>query len=430
MEILIIGVFIIGYVLIALEHRLHIDKAATATLIGTISWFILFGVPLVTQGSIPHHIQHSLLHHVSEAASILFFLLGAMTIVEVIDSYDGFQYILRLLRVHQVGVFLGISTTITFFLSAVIDNLTATLLMVSLLQKVISPEQRSSRLLGASLVVLAANSGGAWSPLGDITTTMLWIKGCITEKVIIQRTFIPSLLSVVLPYLIIFSKLRSASIEIKSYNGENFIVPRQVSLVVLIFGIGGILAVPLMKIFLHVPPFLAMLLSLGGVWLLTEVFYRRLRRKLEEPNRLRVAAALERIDTPSLLFFLGILLAIGALGEIGALRGLAQLLDRWIGNLDAVVFLLGILSAVVDNVPLVAAAIEMYPLSEFPVDHRLWEFLAYAAGVGGNLLIIGSAAGVIAMGMENIEFFWYLRRVSWIAFIGYSVGALAYILLV
>ncbi|MCX7607520.1 MAG: SLC13 family permease, partial [Bacteroidia bacterium] len=210
---------------------------------------------------------------------------------------------------------------------------------------------------------------------------------------------------------------------------EEEVIPRRASLIVFIVGVGGIIAVPLMKLLFHVPPFLAMLLSMSLVWLTTELFYRRLRRKVDEPTRLRVASALEKVDTPSLLFFLGILLAVGALGEIGALQWAAQALDQTIGNLDAVVFLLGMLSAVVDNVPLVAAAIEMYPLSLYPTDHRLWEFLAYAAGVGGNLLIIGSAAGVIAMGMEKIEFFWYFKRVSWIAFLGYLSGAICYVFL-
>lgn len=429
MEALIVALFIIGYTFIALEHRLHIDKAATAILIGTLSWFLLFGVPLAVHGQVPSSTEEGLTHHLGEAASILFFLLGAMTIVEVVDSYNGFQYVLRLLRVRSLWGFLGILVTATFFLSAVIDNLTATLLMVSLLQKIVPAEQRNARLLGASLVVLAANSGGAWSPLGDVTTTMLWIKGCITELNIIKRVFLPSVLSVGIPFLVLGRMLKGAALQIEASLEEDAEVPRRVSLIVFFVGVGGIIAVPLLKILLHVPPFLAMLLSMSIVWLVTEIFYRRLRRKVDEAGKLRVASALEKIDTPSLLFFLGILLAVGALGEIGVLRWAAQALDATIGNLDIVVFLLGILSAVIDNVPMVAAAMEMYPLSQFPTDHRLWEFMAYAAGVGGNLLIIGSAAGVIAMGMERIEFFWYLRRVSWIAFVGYVSGALAYVLL-
>lgn len=430
MEALLIGLFIIGYTFIALEHRLHIDKAATAILLGTASWFLLFGIPLLTQGSIPHDIEEGLLHHLAEAASILFFLLGAMTIVEVIDSYDGFQFVLRLLKVRSLWGFLVILVALSFFLSAVIDNLTATLLMVSLLQKAIPSEQRNVRLLGSSLVVLAANSGGAWSPLGDVTTTMLWIKGCITEANIVKRVFLPSLVSVAIPFIVLGRLLRGASIHVdRALESIQEEIPQRVSLTVFIVGIAGILAVPIFKIFFHVPPFLAMLLSMSIVWLLTEILYRRLRKRVDEPVRLRVISALEKIDTPSLLFFLGILLAVGALGQIGVLRWAAQALSETIASLDVVVFLLGILSAIIDNVPLVAAAIEMYPLSEFPTDHRLWEFMAYAAGVGGNLLIIGSAAGVIAMGMEKIEFFWYLKRVSWIAFLGYAAGALTYVLL-
>lgn len=429
MEALIVALFVGGYALIALEHRLHVDKAATAILVGTLSWLALFGIPLFTQGAVPPHTEEALLHHLSEAASILFFLLGAMTIVEVVDSYDGFQFVLQLLQVRSLWLFLLILVALSFFLSAVIDNLTATLLMVSLLQKVLPEENRSARLIGASLVVLAANSGGAWSPLGDVTTTMLWIKGCITETNIVQRVFLPSLASILVPFFVLARLLRGTSIQLGEITPSEDDIPKRVSLIVFLVGIGGILAVPILKIVFHVPPFLAMLLSMGLVWLVTEIFYRRLRRKVDEPIRLRVVSALEKVDTPSLLFFLGILLAVGALGEIGALRWSAQALDQHIGNLDIVVFLLGILSSIIDNVPLVAAAIEMYPLEQFPTDHRLWEFMAYAAGVGGNLLIIGSAAGVIAMGMEKIEFFWYLRRISWVAFLGYVSGALTYVLL-
>lgn len=430
MEALIVAVFLIGYALIALEHRLHIDKAATAILIGTFSWLTLFTFPLFTHGTVPPATEEALLHHLSETASILFFLMGAMTIVEVVDSYDGFQFVLHLLRARTLWAFLAMLVTFTFFLSAVIDNLTTTLLMVSLLQKIIPSEQRNARLLGASLIVIAANAGGAWSPLGDVTTTMLWIKGCITEVNIILRTFLPSLLSVALPFFILGRQLKGTALRFTpSPSDEENFIPRRASLIVFLVGIGGILAVPIQKLVFHVPPFLAMLLSMGCIWLVTEIFYRRLRRQVEDPYRLRVANALEKIDTPSLLFFLGILLAVGALGEIGILRWAAEALDHTLGNLDAVVFLFGLLSAIVDNVPLVAAAIAMYPLDLYPTDHRLWEFMAYATGVGGNLLIIGSAAGVIAMGMEKIEFFWYLRRVSWTAFLGYLTGAIAYILL-
>ncbi|MDW8015724.1 MAG: sodium:proton antiporter NhaD [Bacteroidia bacterium] len=430
MEALLVVLFVIGYAIIALEYRLHIDKAATAIFLGATTWFLLFGVPLFVEGKVPPSIEAGLFHHLGEAASILFFLLGAMTIVEVIDSYEGFQFVLRLMRIRTLWGFLVVLVGMTFFLSAVIDNLTATLLMVSLLQKVTPEEERNVRLLGASLVVLAANSGGAWSPLGDVTTTMLWIKGCITEVSIIKKVFLPSLLSIGIPFLALGRLLRGASVRVESaLSTSSEEIPQRVSFIVFLVGITGILIVPILKVIFHVPPFLAMLLSMGAVWLITEIFYRRLGERVGEPRRLRVVSALERIDTPSLLFFLGILLAVGALGEIGVLRWLAQSLSTAVPSLDVVVFLMGVLSAVVDNVPLVAAAIEMYPLSEFPTDHRLWEFMAYAAGVGGNLLIIGSAAGVVAMGMERIEFFWYLRRVSWIAFLGYASGALVYVIL-
>lgn len=433
MEVVLALTFVAGYTLIALEHQVKINKAATAVLTGILSWALLIGGHGAAGTA---DIEASLMHHLSEAASVLFFLLGAMTIVEVIDSYDGFQFIVRLLRVKSLWTFLTIVVFLSFFLSAVIDNLTSTIVMASIFQKVVPRENRSARLLGISLIVLAANSGGAWSPLGDVTTTMLWIKQRITEVNIIKRTFLPSLVSILVPMLVVGRLLRGTAL--KQVAERETIVPARVSRIVFVFGIGGILSVPLLKVFLHIPPFAAMLGAMGLVWLLTEILYRRLRKtSIEDPESFRVENALEKIDTPSLLFFLGILLAVGALSEVGLLRDLADLLIRhlaplqlgFMDGMDLVMYLMGILSAIIDNVPLVAVVIEMFPLSQFTTDHRIWEFLAYTAGVGGNLLIIGSAAGVVAMGLENIEFFWYLRRISWLAFIGYTMGALTYLLL-
>jgi Na+/H+ antiporter NhaD/arsenite permease-like protein len=433
MEVVLALTFVAGYTLIALEHQVKINKAATAVLTGILSWALLIGGHGAAGTA---DIEASLMHHLSEAASVLFFLLGAMTIVEVVDSYDGFQFIVRLLRVKSLWTFLTIVVFLSFFLSAVIDNLTATIVMASIFQKVVPRENRSARLLGISLIVLAANSGGAWSPLGDVTTTMLWIKQRITEVNIIKRTFLPSLVSILVPMLVVGRLLRGTAL--KQVAERETIVPARVSRIVFVFGIGGILSVPLLKVFLHIPPFAAMLGAMGLVWLLTEILYRRLRKtSIEDPESFRVENALEKIDTPSLLFFLGILLAVGALSEVGLLRDLADLLIRhlaplqlgFMDGMDLVMYLMGILSAIIDNVPLVAVVIEMFPLSQFTTDHRIWEFLAYTAGVGGNLLIIGSAAGVVAMGLENIEFFWYLRRISWLAFIGYTMGALTYLLL-
>ena len=433
MEVVLALTFVAGYTLIALEHQVKINKAATAVLTGILSWALLIGGHGAAGTA---DIEASLMHHLSEAASVLFFLLGAMTIVEVVDSYDGFQFIVRLLRVKSLWTFLTIVVFLSFFLSAVIDNLTSTIVMASIFQKVVPRENRSARLLGISLIVLAANSGGAWSPLGDVTTTMLWIKQRITEVNIIKWTFLPSLVSILVPMLVVGRLLRGTAL--KQVAERETIVPARVSRIVFVFGIGGILSVPLLKVFLHIPPFAAMLGAMGLVWLLTEILYRRLRKtSIEDPESFRVENALEKIDTPSLLFFLGILLAVGALSEVGLLRDLADLLIRhlaplqlgFMDGMDLVMYLMGILSAIIDNVPLVAVVIEMFPLSQFPTDHRIWEFLAYTAGVGGNLLIIGSAAGVVAMGLENIEFFWYLRRISWLAFIGYTMGALTYLLL-
>jgi Na+/H+ antiporter NhaD/arsenite permease-like protein len=435
MELLLAVTFIVGYTLIALEHPLSINKAATAVVTGILSWvFLLVGHAAIAKG--PQEVEAALMHHLGETASILFFLLGAMTIVEVVDSYDGFQFIIRLLRVKSLWVFLVVVVLLTFFLSAVIDNLTSTIVMASIFQKVIPRENRSARLLGVSLIVLGANAGGAWSPIGDVTTTMLWIKERITEVNIVLHTFLPSLVSVLVPMFVIGRYLRGTAIQ-QAPQRETVVSPK-VSLIVFTFGIGGILSVPLLKIFLHIPPFAAMLGAMGVVWLLTEILYRRLRKTpIERPEELRVERALRNIDAPSLLFFLGILLAVGALSEVGLLRDLADFLIRHLGpfqlgfmdGMDLVMYLMGILSAIIDNVPLVAVVIEMFPLSQFPTDHRIWEFLAYTAGVGGNLLIIGSAAGVVAMGLEGIEFFWYLRRISGIAFMGYTLGALTYLLL-
>jgi Na+/H+ antiporter NhaD and related arsenite permeases len=306
MEVVLALTFVAGYTLIALEHQVKINKAATAVLTGILSWALLIGGHGAAGTA---DIEASLMHHLSEAASVLFFLLGAMTIVEVIDSYDGFQFIVRLLRVKSLWTFLTIVVFLSFFLSAVIDNLTATIVMASIFQKVVPRDSRSARLLGISLIVLAANSGGAWSPLGDVTTTMLWIKQRITEVNIIKRTFLPSLVSILVPMLVVGRLLRGTAL--KQVAERETIVPARVSRIVFVFGIGGILSVPLLKVFLHIPPFAAMLGAMGLVWLLTEILYRRLRKtSIEDPESFRVENALEKIDTPSLLFFLGILLAV------------------------------------------------------------------------------------------------------------------------
>jgi Na+/H+ antiporter NhaD/arsenite permease-like protein len=309
MEVVLALTFVAGYTLIALEHQVKINKAATAVLTGILSWALL----IVGHGAAgTADIEASLMHHLSEAASVLFFLLGAMTIVEVVDSYDGFQFIVRLLRVKSLWTFLTIVVFLTFLLSAVIDNLTTTIVMASIFQKVVPRENRSARLLGISLIVLAANSGGAWSPLGDVTTTMLWIKQRITEVNIIKRTFLPSLVSILVPMLVVGRLLRGTAL--KQVAERETIVPARVSRIVFVFGIGGILSVPLLKVFLHIPPFAAMLGAMGLVWLLTEILYRRLRKtSIEDPESFRVENALEKIDTPSLLFLLGIFLAVGAL---------------------------------------------------------------------------------------------------------------------
>lgn len=417
----IILVFIIGYLLITLEHNIHINKTATALLTGVICW-ALYAFSTIDN----HYVIEELSHHLSSIAEIAFFLLGAMTIVELIDAHQGFGVITERIHTKDTRTLLWIISILTFFLSAVLDNLTTAIVMVSLLRKII--RDTDMRRFFAGIVIIAANAGGAWSPLGDVTTTMLWIGGQISAMKIMKILILPSLVSLVVPLIYLSFRLKG-SLEppkLNKNNKEEGITSFERN-TMFIVGVGMLLFVPIFKTVTHLPPYMGMLLALGVVWVVSEILHSK---KDEEDRKPYTAAhALSKIDTSSILFFMGILLAIGVLEVTDTLSSLAAWMNDTIGNLDAIVFIIGIASAVIDNVPLVAASMGMYDLATYPQDHRIWEFLAYCAGTGGSMLIIGSAAGVAVMGMENISFFWYLKRISLLALLGYVAGALVFLVM-
>ncbi|HZI01587.1 MAG TPA: sodium:proton antiporter NhaD [Flavisolibacter sp.] len=413
-------IFIIGYGAIALEHPLKINKAATALITGVLCWSVhaLFSAD-------KHAPVESLTEHLGEVAGILFFLMGAMTIVELIDAHDGFEVITSRITTTNKTKLVWLIGILAFFLSAVLDNLTTTIVLISLLRKLI--KDKNDRLLFAGLVVIAANAGGAWSPIGDVTTTMLWIGGQITAGTIVLRTIIPSLVCFLIPAFII-SKMLKGNIgeKVVIEKNKNFTRSSTERNVVFWLGVGSLLFVPIFKTITHLPPYMGVLLGLGVMWVITELIHSK--KDEEEKGLLSVNHALRKIDTSSVLFFLGILLSIGALQAIGELANIAAWMNRTIGDINIITISIGLLSAVVDNVPLVAAAQGMYTLEQFPQDHYFWQFLAYCAGTGGSCLIIGSAAGVAAMGLEKIEFVWYIKRIAWLALIGYLAGAGTFIL--
>jgi Na+/H+ antiporter NhaD/arsenite permease-like protein len=415
---LIITVFIVGYLAIALEHSVNINKAATALITGVLCWTIF----IIDSGS-SHTVNEELLHHLGEIGSILFFLLGAMTIVELIDSHNGFSIITRQINTTSKSRLLLIVSFITFFLSAILDNLTTTIVMVSLCTKLLS--EKEDRLWFAGMIVIAANAGGAWSPLGDVTTTMLWIGGQITAMNIIKQLFLPSLIASAIPMLIMMYRFRGKKIvameKATSSNTE-----KREGKIILITGLGFLVFVPLFKTVTHLPPFMGMLLALGCMWIITTVIHKKKEERLMQ--RYSVAGALQKIDTPSILFFLGILLAVAALQSNGLLKEAATHLNAFFKNDYLIGTALGLLSALVDNVPLVAAAQGMYDLTTYPTDHPFWEFLALTTGTGGSAIIIGSAAGVAAMGIEAINFMWYLKRISWLALIGFFAAIVVFLL--
>ena len=402
MSIAIIVIFILGYFAIAFEHNININKAATALVTGVLCWTVYI---LFTPNK--QVVSHQLMEHLGELAGILFFLLGAMTVVELIDAHDGFEVITERIKTKSAIKLLWIIGGLTFFLSAVLDNLTTTIVIVSLLRKLI--DNKEQRLFFVGITVIAANAGGAWSPLGDVTTTMLWIGNQITAGQIIKMLFLPSVVCLLLPLIIVSFRLKGV-IQPSSKNTNHTLRPKFERTLVFCLGIGILLFVPIFKTVTHLPPFMAILFGLGVLWIATEILHKQ--KDDDEKDSLTVARALQRIDTPSILFFLGILISIAALQATGQLTQLAQWLTATVKNETAIVTGIGLLSAVVDNVPLVAAAQGMYSLTQYPTDHFFWEFLAYTTGTGGSALIIGSAAGVAAMGMEKITFIWYLKKIS------------------
>ncbi len=427
---LLIAIFVLGYAAIVFEHNLKIDKAAAALVTGVLCWttYIIGGADI-------HHAEHLLLEHVSEIAGILFFLLGAMTIVELVDAHEGFSVITSRLKTKNPVVLLWSVALLTFFLSAVLDNLTTSIVMISLLRKLV--KEQNMRWTFAGIVVIAANAGGAWSPIGDVTTTMLWIGQQITAGEIIHGVFFTAFISMLIPVTLLSFTLKG-TLERPESTGElnNQYVTDGERKLVLVAGVGGLLFVPVFKTVTHLPPFMGMMFSLGVLWLITDLIHRK--KAEEHRQHLGVIHTLRKIDTPSVLFFLGILLAVAALQAGGQLTDLAKLLDAQIGTSSQngvylVGGIIGILSAIIDNVPLVAAAMGMYPIeldavSYFATDGLFWEYLAYTAGTGGSILIIGSAAGVAVMGLEKIPFGWYLKRISGLALLGYLGGIGAYML--
>ncbi len=437
-----IVIFILGYTAIALEHPIKVNKSASALILGVVLWvgLVVAGEAILVENiEFKHYLESvvggtfidwivhiELLHHLGEISEILFFLLGAMTIVELVDSYQGFRIITDKIKTTNRVKLMWVIGVLTFFMSAALDNLTTSIVMVALLRKLIA--DKKDRWFFAGMVIVAANAGGAWSPIGDITTIMLWIGGQVTTGNIIVMTVFPSLVSMLVPLAILSFTLKGNVNRpvLEANNGDEPDVPKIQRNAIFFLGVFGLLFVPVFKSVTHLPPYLGMLFSLGVLWTVTEILHtRRLENGAGNTKKLTVIGVLQKVDVPSVLFFLGILLAVSALATAGHLTLLADTLREGIGNLYVINIIIGVLSAIVDNVPLVAGAMEMY---NFPPDHYFWIFLAYCAGTGGSILIIGSAAGVAVMGMEKIDFIWYLRKISLIALVGYIAGAGAYVL--
>ncbi len=417
----LIVIFLLTYAAIALEHPIGINKSASA-LIGAGLLWTLYAVSTAD----PHLISEQLGHSLLGTAQIVFFLMGAMTIVEVIDAHNGFEVITQRIRTTRLSSLMWLIGLISFFLSALLDNLTTTIVMVSLVRKLL--DKREDRILFAGMIVIAANSGGAWSPIGDVTTTMLWIGGQITPLAIVEGVLLPALVSLLVPLALCAYALRGRTVAIASAPPttlENH-TPSFERNLMFILGLGVLVAVPIFKTLTHLPPFLGILFGLGVLWLAGDLVHRD--KEDAHKQRFTLVHALSKIDMGSLVFFIGILLAVATLEHTHILTSLASWLDTHVGRLDVIVLLIGIFSAIVDNVPLVAAAMGMYDLASYPPNHFLWEFLAYCAGTGGSILIIGSAAGVAAMGLEKIHFFWYVRKISGLALAGYLAGAMTYLL--
>ncbi len=419
MSIIISLIFILGYAAIAFEHSIKINKSATALITGVLCWsvYILFS-------SDKAFVSHELAAHFGELCGILFFLLGAMTIVELIDAHDGFEMLTSRIIQKDKRKLLWIIGFITFFLSSILDNLTTTIVIVSLLRKLI--RNTEDRMYFTGVVIIAANAGGAWTPIGDVTTTMLWMGEQITTLNIMMKLIVPSLVCLVLPLTYVSFRISGKVEASLTKEAKHHGLSQGHKSLVFFSGVGALVFVPVFKTLTNLPPYMGMLFGLSILWIITEVIHEK--KDVLVKTTLSVSQALRRIDTTSILFFLGILISIAALESTGILPALAEWMTATIKNLNIIAISIGLLSAIIDNVPLVAAAQGMYSLTTFPTDHFFWEFLAFAAGTGGSVLIIGSAAGVAAMGMEKINFFWYLRKISLPALIGYLGGCFAYIL--
>ncbi len=435
---LIVAVFVIGYFLIAIESLTKINKAAIALLMFVGCWTIFMCNPsqylvAAVGDKVAQVVSDTIEHHLGSTATTLFFLMGAMTIVELVDQNGGFNFVRDMMRTKSKRGLLWRIAFMTFILSAILDNLTTSIVMIMILRKLVADHK--DRMVYASLVIIAANSGGAFSPIGDVTTIMLWNKGLITAAGVIKEIIIPSIVSMVIPAFIMQYMLKGEL----SYNNAtqqtamaNELTMRQRK-TVFFLGVGGLIFVPIFKSITHLPPFVGILLVLGVLWTVTEIFYRHLGHAEEKgAMQKRVTNMLSRIDMGTILFFLGILMAVACLETIGVLTQLGTGLNvAFNGNHFMVTGIIGVLSSIVDNVPLVAGCMGMYPVAEmgdFAQDGIFWQLLAYCAGVGGSMLIIGSAAGVVVMGLEKITFGWYMKHISWIAFVGYLVGILCYYL--
>ena len=414
-------IFVIAYAAIALEHPIKINKSASALLGAGLLWTV-YALSTNDHSMVGHQLSESL----ATTAQIVFFLIGAMTIVEVIDAHNGFEVITSRIKTTKLSSLMWLVGFVTFFLSAILDNLTTTIVMVSLMKKLL--DKQEDRLLFAAMIVISANAGGAWSPIGDVTTTMLWIGGQITALAIIKGLLIPSLVNLIVPLTVVAYTLKGKVIvsPVKQQQNTSLLQTSDFERNIMFFmGLGVLVLVPAFKTITHLPPFMGILFGLGFLWLVGDLVHRN--KEDEEKQHLTLAHALMRIDMSSIVFFIGILLAVATLEHSHILNAVAQWLDQTIGRQDMIVTIMGLVSAIVDNVPLVAASMGMYDITQYPPDSFLWEFIAYCAGTGGSILIIGSAAGVAAMGLEKIQFGWYVRKISWLALLGYFAGIAAYI---
>lgn len=454
----LIIIFIVGYMAIALEHPIKVDKTASALVLGMLMWILyalgsetivpsvagakfdefLSDNPSLAYTSVAHQtleyvLNVDIIEHLGDICQTILFLLGAMTIVELIDVHGGFRVITDRIRTRDKKRLLWIVSFTTFFMSAILDNLTTSIVMLMLLRKLI--EDRHERWLYAGAIVLAANSGGAWSPIGDVTTIMLWVKGNVTAAKIISFVLLPSLVSMLIPVYMLSRRLSGTLAPVDNTPSENKFLSSRERNTIFFLGVGGLIFVPIFKSVTHLPPFVGMLFIVGCLWIFTEVFYNH--KMLQPTKELRLPKVVSRVDMPSILFFLGILMAVAVLQACGILSWFASVLDTHLHNAYIIDIILGIMSSIVDNVPMVAGVMGMYPVADpaatgyaanFIVDGTFWELLSYCAGVGGSILVIGSAAGVIAMGLEKITFGWYLRNISWMALLGYLCGVLVYFL--